>query len=63
MWIGRRVGTGTELRKEKEDDTGQGELYQHVQASREQREVEVEMLRVKHPFVILQINESESAAV
>lgn len=42
----------SEVREEKENQGGEGELDQHVHAGREQWEMEVEMVGREHPFVV-----------
>lgn len=51
--VGDRVVSGAELGEEEEDEGGECELDNHVETCCEEREVEVEMFGVEHPFIVL----------
>jgi hypothetical protein len=53
VWIRYGVVPGSELREKKERQGGETELHQHVGASCEEWEVEIEVFGVEHPFIIL----------
>lgn len=54
---------GAEVREGKKDEGGKRELDEHVQAGGEEGEVEVEVLRGEHPFVIDGDQEGEEVPV
>ncbi len=53
VWIADGIIPGSELWEEAQNQRCQRELYQHVEAGGEQREVEIEMFGVEHPLIIL----------
>lgn len=54
---------GTEVGECKEDEGGEGELDDHMEASGEEGEVEVEVLGGEHPFVVDRDEQGEEVPV